>query len=128
MGDAMTEPETDHIEKNLGNAAHPILLSFCRKLERERNEARELLREIRDDEVNAQDECDKFLRDHVPSELSKVTEQRDRLAETLIKCREDSVCEQVRMEKCRYTKAADESQANIDRADKAIQSLNQTNE
>ena len=56
---------------------------FAEKLERERNEARELLREIRDDEVNAQDECDKFLRDHVPSELSKVTEQRDRLADAL---------------------------------------------
>jgi hypothetical protein len=57
-------------------------------------------------------------------ELTAVTEQRDRLAEALIKCREDSVCEQVRMEKCRYTKAADESQANIDRADKALQYLN----
>jgi hypothetical protein len=57
--------------------------------------------------------------------LDAVTEQRDRLAEALIKCREDSVCEQVRMEKCRYTKAADESQANIDRADKALQYLNQ---
>ena len=112
-------PETDHLESGLGTAAemsHPTLWAFARKLERERNEARELLREIRDDEVNAQDEADKFLRDHAPSELSKVTEQRDRLAEALIKCREDSVCEQVRMEKCRYTKAADESQANIDRA------------
>ena len=29
------------------------------------------------------------------------------------------------MEKCRYTRAADESQANIDRADKALQYLNQ---
>ena len=35
----MTEPETDYIEKNLGNAAHPILSAFCRKLERERDEA-----------------------------------------------------------------------------------------
>ena len=60
-------------------------------------------------------------------ELTAVTEQRDRLAEALIKCREDSICEQVRMEKCRYTKAADESQANIDRADKALQYLNQPN-
>jgi hypothetical protein len=34
-------PETDHIESNLGNSAHPILLCFCRKLEREHNEARE---------------------------------------------------------------------------------------
>jgi hypothetical protein len=30
-------PETDHIENNLGDDAHPILLSFCRKLERERD-------------------------------------------------------------------------------------------
>lgn len=33
---------------------------------------RELLREIRDHEVDASDEADKFLRDHQPSELSKV--------------------------------------------------------
>ena len=65
------------------------------------------------------------INDHEMSEIRnhKLTEQRDRLAEALIKCREDSVCEQVRMEKCRYTKAADESQANIDRADKALQYL-----
>jgi hypothetical protein len=61
-------------------------------------------------------------------ELTAVTEQRDKLAEALIKCREDSVCEQVRMEKCRYTKAAAESQANIDRADKALQSLTPNND
>ena len=36
-------PETDHIEKNLGNAAHPVLLSFCRRLERERDELRNAL-------------------------------------------------------------------------------------
>ena len=34
-------------------------------------EAEELIREIRDDEVNPQDEADKFLRDQQPSELSK---------------------------------------------------------
>lgn len=33
--------------------------------------ALELLREIRDNEVNAQDEADKFLRDHQPSQLAK---------------------------------------------------------
>jgi hypothetical protein len=51
------------------------------KLERERDDlarwkddARELFLEIRDDEVNAQDETDKFLRDHEPSELSKMRE------------------------------------------------------
>jgi hypothetical protein len=32
-------PETNHIESNLGNSAHPILLCFCRKLERERDTA-----------------------------------------------------------------------------------------
>ena len=55
------------------------------KLERERDDAREVLREIRDNEVNPEDEADKFLRDHVPSGLSKVREQRDRLAEALRK-------------------------------------------
>lgn len=35
-------------------------------------EAEELIREIRDGEVNAQDEAAKFLRDHKPSELSKL--------------------------------------------------------
>ena len=72
-------PETD----NLARGNHVVPTEFAEKLERERDEARELLREIRDDEVNAQDECDKFLRDHVLSELSKVTEQRDRLANVL---------------------------------------------
>ena len=50
---------------------------------RERDEAREILREIRDNEVNPEDEADRFLRDHAPSELSKVREQRDRLAEEI---------------------------------------------
>jgi len=62
------------------------MCDLTRKLERERDEAREVLREIRDNEVNPEDEADKFLRDHVPSELSKVREQRDavtlRLGET----------------------------------------------
>jgi len=58
----------------------------AKTLQRERDEAREVLREIRDNEVNPEDEADKFLRDHLPSELSKVREQRDavtlRLGET----------------------------------------------
>jgi len=49
----------------------------------ERDEAREVLREIRDGEVNPEDEADRFLRDHVPSKLTTVTEQRDRLAEAV---------------------------------------------
>jgi len=42
-------------------------------------EATELLREIRDGEVNAEDEADKFLRDPAPSRLSEVTAERDAL-------------------------------------------------
>jgi uncharacterized coiled-coil DUF342 family protein len=64
---------------------------YVQELERELAEAREVLREIRDNEVNPEDEADSFLRDHAPSELSKVREQRDRLAVALQECREDSV-------------------------------------
>jgi hypothetical protein len=39
-------PETDHIENNLGNAAHPVLSCFCRQLERERDEAREITKNL----------------------------------------------------------------------------------
>jgi len=81
-----TQPtfETDAAYKNHAADMHDhIPLDFARRLERERDEAREILREIRDNEVNPEDEADKFLRDHVPSELSKVREQRDRLAEAL---------------------------------------------
>lgn len=42
------------------------------RAEAELANAKELLREIRDHEVNEADEADKFLRDHIPSELSKV--------------------------------------------------------
>ena len=61
MNDTPT-PETDHLESNLGYAAHPVLLYLCRKLESERDKARK--------------------------ELTAVTEQRDRLAEALqsVKC------------------------------------------
>jgi hypothetical protein len=90
----------------------------------------ELLREARLELTAVTEQRDRLLEQQEQWRLSSVCreliEQRDRLAEALIKCREDSVCEQVRMEKCRYTKAADESQANIDRADKALQYLNQS--
>ena len=59
------------------------LENTIKEVTEQRDEAREVLREIRDNEVNPEDEADKFLRDHVPSELSKVREQRDRLAEAL---------------------------------------------
>jgi chromatin segregation and condensation protein Rec8/ScpA/Scc1 (kleisin family) len=47
------------------------------------SEAEELIREIRDDEVNAQDETDKFLRDHKPSELAKMRADNAELLERL---------------------------------------------
>jgi hypothetical protein len=60
---------------------------FAGQLERElaasqagQANALELLREIRDDEVNAQDEADKFLRDHQPSKLSEWQAEAARLS------------------------------------------------
>jgi hypothetical protein len=52
------------------------------------DKAEELLREIRDDEVNPQDEADKFLRDHQPSELAKMRADNDELIERLAENRE----------------------------------------
>lgn len=46
-------------------SAIPIVSAkFARQLERELNAAKELIREIRDNEVNAVDEATKFLRDY----------------------------------------------------------------
>lgn len=55
-------------------AQNTQLIEQVSRLIREKQTMRELLREIRDDEVNAQDEADKFLRDHQPSELSRMRE------------------------------------------------------
>ena len=64
--------------KEVSSIEAGTMWSLCRELETEptnRNDAAlELLRQIRDNEVNPQDEADKFLRDHVPSKLSAVTE------------------------------------------------------
>ena len=79
-------PETDHLERNLGNAAHPVLSSFCRKLERERDILRrwttvngviDLEREL--DEARAQ-------RDEARAEMIRwmsIAEGRGRTDETL---------------------------------------------
>jgi hypothetical protein len=76
-------PETDEEFCKLVEDANSPTAKCIQQLERERDEAREVLREIRDNEVNPEDEADRFLRDHAPSELSKVREQRDRLAEAI---------------------------------------------
>ena len=74
----MNTPETDHLERNLGNAAHPVLSSFCRKLERERDEARDAAQKAKAykrvlKETNAQ----------LKRERDEARGQRDRLAEAL---------------------------------------------
>jgi hypothetical protein len=51
--------------------------------QREYDEAIELLREIRDNEVNPQDEADRFLRDHQPSELLKARQELDEMKRLL---------------------------------------------
>ncbi len=51
-----------------------VSCSRCNEVAKQNEAMRELLREIRGGEVNAQDEADKFLRDHEPSELSKMRE------------------------------------------------------
>ena len=52
------------------------------------DKSEELIREIRDDEVNPQDEADKFLRDHQPSELAKMRADNAELLDRLSEARE----------------------------------------
>jgi hypothetical protein len=70
------EAEQIRIERDAALAANAELLERL-------SEAEELIREIRDDEVNAQDETDKFLRDHKPSELAKMRADNAELLERL---------------------------------------------
>jgi hypothetical protein len=50
-------PETDH-EESIDNGDTKPLFEFARKLERERDEARELARELRDALVSVRRQCD----------------------------------------------------------------------
>ncbi len=52
--------------------------------------------------------------------LDRLIEQRDRLADALSKCREDSVLEHQRMIDCGYVVAAEQCAENIRRADEAL--------
>jgi hypothetical protein len=55
-------PETDHVENNLGNCAHPVLSSFCRKLERERDRLAEAIQKHRDElELTSGESFDRIL-------------------------------------------------------------------
>jgi hypothetical protein len=63
------------------------------------------------------------------NQLTAVTEQRDRLAEALQACREDSVellgerCFWQNEPRCDYDKRYQETRNNVTRADEALQSL-----
>ena len=58
--------------------------------------AEELIREIRDDEVNPQDEADKFLRDHQPSELATMRADNAELIVRLAEARESHLAASAR--------------------------------
>ena len=125
MGGTMTDtPETDHIEKNLGNAAHPILSSFCRRLERERDEGRgQLALTEKNLEISMQ-QTKQAVQDRADEHVVLIRQrdeargQRDRLAEAL-----------------RMITTFDYTDLQCDNghgarsvATEALQSLNQTNE
>jgi hypothetical protein len=80
-------PETDHLESNLGNAVHPVLLSFCRKLERERAEAMEQLAVWKHEAGKLRDElkkADDALEANITT-FFDLREERDRMKEDLRK-------------------------------------------
>ena len=87
----MTEtPETDHLENNLGNAAHPGLSYFCRKLERERDEAKEELAVWKHESEMVRAElkkADDAFESNILTFLD-LREQRDKLAEVLRRVRD----------------------------------------
>lgn len=97
-------PETDHLQNNLGNSAHPILSSFCRKLERERDEAQRKVAELQaglDDieeygteEINAAVDLRHQLAVAL-CERDEAREQRDRLLEQQEQWRLSSVCREL---------------------------------
>jgi len=63
--------ESERIKHNLLENSN-ALARHAKQLQLDLQKVHELLTEIRDDEVNAQDEADKFLRNHELSELSRV--------------------------------------------------------
>lgn len=82
MNDNLT-PETDHLENELGTAAemsHPILWAHTRKLESERDEARELVAELK---CKISDYCDEQLR--LVFENRRLHQERDEARERLAK-------------------------------------------
>ena len=118
-------PETDHLEKNLGNAAHPVLSYFCRKLERERDELKALLTKKQGTVTISRNG---YVQE-IERERDEARDQRDRLATALVNCREDSselLAKRDWWENEPYLDYKTRYQANrdnIDRATAALQSL-----
>ena len=114
-------PETDHIENNLGNAAHPTLLFFCRKLERERDNALSDWRQADTDSIRALHE-----RNEAREERDAAIAERDALAKALEECKEDSI--ELLGERdwwkdeprCDYARRYRETRENITRADEIL--------
>ena len=101
-------PETDHVENNLGNCAHPVLSSFCRKLERERDRLA--------DQIEANHKGTLMLERMV----YQLREQNDRLALVLQRIRDGyggQIASPNCCEDCDFLIPIDE----------ALQSLNRTN-
>ena len=141
-------PETDHLERNLGNAAHPVLSSFCRKLERERDILRRWTTvngviELERERDEARETIAATLRAWqtsqeivlaVTKELAEARGQRDRLAELHNKNADHfnellELCGTLRKERNRLAKALqnvineDGTPISIDQAEVAIKSL-----
>jgi uncharacterized coiled-coil DUF342 family protein len=120
MNDTPT-PETDALYRD---DHRPNLIEHARKLERERDEARETIAtmEIRHAAVMLHTQS-------IVDEANQFREQRDRLAEALRYCREDSA--ELLGERdwwqseprCDYAKRWQETHDNLTRADEALQSL-----
>jgi hypothetical protein len=77
-------PETDHLEVQLGQAAthsHPILWEHSRKMERERDEAREELYDIR---LNLGEDAEGYTLTHAVCVLQQERDEaRDELNKIL---------------------------------------------
>jgi hypothetical protein len=127
-------PETDDqpIIYALNELEYQVLcvdLEFARKLERERDEARERecaaidswweehQRALREGQrVVVVRGAIRALAEHGEVEIQRLTKERDETMEALKKCREDSICYAEHMRRCGYSAAYKESQENADRA------------
>jgi len=69
----------NEIGLSLGKHIRQAILPFIKSLKQRLADAEDLLRDIRDGQVNSEDEADKFLRDHKPSCYAKLER---RLAES----------------------------------------------